>query len=485
MTRVTHLIFRGFLLALALFFSLAGCTQMGFYSVLGDKLVVDTLSVGPTNVTVQPGGTITFVATGGNPPYAFSIASVGSAPPAPTLTTAGVYVAGSTKGTDTIEVTDASGTVAAATVSVTSAVTNVDYTVTAASFPTTGTSGNTIPAGSTFILSNAGSAGGTKPVSWWVYMSTSSTLGSGASVLTSGTTAALGPGATSSVNVSWTWPAGSGTRYLFVMVAAADDLNQANNTFSVPATVALNPSQVDYVVPTVTGPGGSAAAGSAVSGTFQFRNAGTNNGGQNVTWSVFASMDNVLDASDVLVASGSYGSALNAGVTSSVVTFNGNWPSASANYYLIVHVAAADDLDPLNNSGVSASQTAVGLNEAPSSPHDSALLTNAFNLGVTLQPGMTVSMAGSVLSSESDDIIAFDSGTASTITFTMIWTGSFDVQHSIMTAPSTYLSGSGVVGGSSLSWTWTVDAANTPRWLDIKNPLLANVGAYSLVISAN
>jgi hypothetical protein len=176
---------------------------------------------------------------------------------------------------------------------------------------------------------------------------------------------------------------------------------------------------------------------------------------------------------------------LNAGVTSAAINFTGTWPAASGNYYVIVQVTSSEDVNPANNSGVSGSQTAVGLDEAPSGLHDSPLLTNAFDLGVTLQPGMTFSLAGTLLGTESNDIVAFNTGTAGSVTFSMVWTGNNDVQFQTMSAPSTSIAGTGIAGGSSLSWTWTVDAANAPRWLDIQNPLLANIGAYTLVIQAN
>src|SRR5208337_3392063 len=100
----------------------------------------------PASATINSGGGLTFVATGGTAPYTFSITSSGSAPPAPTINpVTGVYKAGSTLGVDvdTIRVTDAAFATATASVTVTNAVTNVNYTVIGATtfLPTTGTAG--------------------------------------------------------------------------------------------------------------------------------------------------------------------------------------------------------------------------------------------------------------------------------------------------------------------------------------------------------
>jgi hypothetical protein len=460
---------------------LAGCQMSLFYQTLGNKVLAPPLSIAPPSVVTRPGGVVTFIATGGTPPYTFSLAAVGTAPPAPTInSTTGAYIAGSTLGTDSIQVIDKTSAKATAKVTVTAAVTNVDYTVASASFPTTDIAGFTLAGGYRFTIQNIGVAPGTQQVSWWVFMSPTNTLGGGAAILENGTTGALGPGATANIGVSWTWPSVTGTYYLFVVLAANDDLNQSNNTFG-PLTETLTAPQVDY---TIVGPGGITTAGSTISGTFQIRNIGTNDGTQNVAWAVYASVFNVLNASAIRIASATTG-PLNAGITSIPPIAFSSGPLASGNYYLIATVSSPEDVNPVNDTVVTAIPTAVGLNEAPSGLHDNPLLTNAFNLGVTLQPGMILSLAGSLLSSESDDIFAFNTGTATTITFSMVWTGSYNVNFQTMSGPSTYLSGNGVLGGSSLTWTWTVDVGNANRWLDIQNPALANVGPYTLLIQAN
>jgi hypothetical protein len=444
------------------------------------------LALTPPGTTINAGGTLAFVATGGTAPYTFSITVSGSAPPAPTINPiTGVYKAGSALGVDTIRVTDSTSSIAAANVTVTNAVTNVDYTVTSAIFPTLGTGGTSIPVGPyTFALRNIGSANGTKTVSWWVFMSSSSTLGSGATVLESGTTAALGAGATSNVGVSWTWPAASGPMYLFVLVAADDDQNQSNNTYSVPSPVVLSPPDVDYTVSSVVGPGGTASQGFAINGSFTLNNVGTNNGSQAMNWSVFAF--NTVDGSNTLVESGTAG-ALNAG-SFSIINLNSStdkWPLISGNYYLMVQISAADDVNPANNTGTSTSQTAVGLDATPTEPHNTT--ANAFNLGLTFRPGMSVSLGGTLSSSETDDIWEFNTGTANTITFTMVWAANQKVQFSAITSipsfPTTLLGP--LVNGTTLAWTWTPDGASAPRYLDIQNLMSANVGAYTLTISAN
>lgn len=295
----------------------------------------------PTSATLNSGGTLTFIATGGTAPYTFSITSAGSSPPAPTINAAtGVYTAGSNLGVDTIRVTDSTSAIATASVTVTNAVTNVNYTVTGAAFPTSGTAGVAIAAGSyTFTVQNSGSANGTQPVNWVVFLSSSSTLGSGATILETGSVASgLGAGASANVGVSWVWPNVGGTMYLYVHVSANDDLTQFN--YSVPSTVTLTLPSVDYTVSNVAPSGGSASVGSAVSGgSFQLNNVGGVNGVQPVNWSVFAY--NPSTASYILVGSGATTSGVN-GLSSTSVSFTGTWPSVAGSYYLIVQVSAAD-----------------------------------------------------------------------------------------------------------------------------------------------
>ncbi len=81
---------------------------------------VSTIAITPPSATVAPGGTLTFVASGGSGSYIYAITANGSGGTVNALT--GAYLAGPLSGVaDTVEATDSKGNFAAATVSVASA----------------------------------------------------------------------------------------------------------------------------------------------------------------------------------------------------------------------------------------------------------------------------------------------------------------------------------------------------------------------------
>jgi len=98
---------------------LAGFTVM--LAAAGPALVsraaaAPALTISPASGKVAPGGSLAFKASGGKAPYTWSLAANASGA---SLSGSGEYTAGQTAGvTDRVQVTDASGTSATASVSV-------------------------------------------------------------------------------------------------------------------------------------------------------------------------------------------------------------------------------------------------------------------------------------------------------------------------------------------------------------------------------
>ncbi len=368
-------------------------------------------------------------------------------------------------------------------VSVSYVTTAVDYTIAAV-----GSTGGTVAGGAasgSFTLQNAGSANGGQAVSWTVYVSTTSILGTGSTVISSGSTSPLASGVSTPITFSGTWQASPGTYYLIAAVSAADDVNAANNSLA-SAGVSITAANVDYAVTAVTCTGGTPVPASPVTGSFKLANNGPNNGTQYVTWQAYASLNNVLDGPDVLVASGT-NAPLAAGAPAVTIMFSGQWPLSYGNYQLIVKVTVPVDVDvsTANNVGVTASATAVGFfNEDTFEPNDNPNLSDAYNLGVTFQPGMSICITGSMPVSDVYDIMGFNTGTASSLSFSWSWTTTTAVNLYIVSAPNTALTGVTTTSGKTLSFFWSVDLSNTNRWVALNAPSAPYPGAQTLIITA-
>ncbi len=237
-------------------------------------------------------------------------------------------------------------TTANATVTVTNISSSVDYTVPVTNFPATGTAGTAIPGGFDFTIQNSGSAAGSQTVTWKVYISANGILDSGDTIISSGSIAALASGGTNVVPLTGTWPVFGGPYFLIAEAVASDDLTTGNNVSGAGA-ITLNPPNIDYSVTVVNNTGGT-TTGAAIAGNFTVNNGGADNGSQPVYWTAYVSTDTILDGSDPVIDSGST-AALNAGASSGAITFSGTWPGTPATYYLIVQVAASDDVNGANN----------------------------------------------------------------------------------------------------------------------------------------
>jgi len=228
---------------------------------------------------------------------------------------------------------------------------NVDYTVS----PVTSTGGTTAgkPLTGSFTYTNNGTNAGAQPVYWTAYVSSDATLQLGTdTVIDSGTAGPLGATpSSSSVPFTGTWPAAPGTWHLIVSVSSPDDIVPTNN-ITASGALAITAPNVDYTVQSVNNTAGT-VAGDPLSGTFTYRNGGTQDGSQTVVWTAYVSSDATLQiGTDTVIDSGVV-PALAAATTSGAITFNGAWPSAAGSWYLIIAVTVSEDVAPGNNTGVS------------------------------------------------------------------------------------------------------------------------------------
>jgi hypothetical protein len=450
---------------------------------------VGALAISPPLVTMGPGGSLRFMATGGTPPYTFSLTANGSGTASVDAAT-GDYTAGVSLGTDQVQVMDSASATRTATVTVSAAVTNVDYTVSATSFPAAGLGGTDIPASAYFTIKNNGSAIGTKPVSWWLYISANTTLGSGDLLLASGSTAGgLAAGATLDVYPTGKWPAESGNRWLFVMLAAADDLGLGNNT-STGSAMTLDPPDVNYTVPlaqiTYTAPTPTAPA-TIIAGTFRVLNAGTSGGAQWVSWLVYASTDQTVDGVDILVAAGST-PPLTAGALSPTIPC-GEWPLNYGDYFLLFQVSSPEDINLTDDTTSIGFATPVGIYQAIVQNGNCNNLTFYTDLtGVVLKPSMSVKVRSTGFpAGQMDHLFRLHTGTASTVTASWVLDAGLQAIGIFYYKPpgSPYLDGYWSPTLNTISLTFTIDAPPGYRWIDLYNRWSVDLGPYTLYITAN
>lgn len=344
------------------------------------------------------------------------------------------------------------------------------------------------PLAGTFDLQNQGAAGGACTVYWTAYVSADAVWDAGDTIVDSGSSGALAAGVTNpGISFGGTWPSTAGTFFLLVRADASDDVAPSDNT-GASGAVTVDPRQVDYTVSQVSYLGGTPMPGREVNGNFRYQNAGTHHGTLTVSWTAYASRDASLDASDAFVASGGGLSALAAGTSSGLIPFAGAWPAAFGDYYLLVRLWAGEDVDTLNNTGATGAPTAVGCFAESEENGDCTNLVGVDVLGVTLRPGMSVRIAGTMPAGDSDDVFHFNTGTAARVTLAIGWDGaSADCSFRVYTAPGTFiLPGYGISGTNGFSYTWTVDSPNTDRWIDFHKPEppSLDLGNYLFYITA-
>ena len=300
---------------------------------------------------------------------------------------------------------------------------NVDYDVTDVDFPAAGAAGAAVAGGRSFTIRNIGAGAGTQPVSWAVYVSSDGTVSAGDTILCSDAVTII-----PNIPFSGTWPLRTGSHYLLVRVSAYDDANHGNDLgFSAELTlVRVVWHGSGFRGREIPGrragahPGERPRPGGAVDGTFQYTNIGSHAGTAALGWSVFASMNESLDASDVYIASGT-AAGLAAGATSAAIPFSGTWPLTYGQYHLLVKITAADDLGTTDILA----PTAIGLyDETPFiEPNSEVDLAPCIDLGVALKPGMRLRIDGSMDATDAHDIFGFDTGSAGFVTVSVHWTG--------------------------------------------------------------
>jgi hypothetical protein len=351
---------------------------------------------------------------------------------------------------------------------------NVNYDV----LTVTNTGGTTAgdPMAGEFSVRNVGAALGTSTLYWIAYRSDDAILTIGTDyAIDSGSTAALPDFNPLTIPFGNAWPSAIvvETYYLFVSVFAADDISSANDT-DMSAVVTVNPPNVDYIVQSVAVDVGLRRPAQPVSGTFRYHNSGLHAGtpSQTLNWEVYASKENTtIDANDTLVAYGTGLPAQGSGATSGDIPWAGSWPLSHGDYYIVVRVACAEDVNTANNAGSTALPDTIGVyNETAMEPNDDYVgLTNPVPLGITLQPGMTVKITGSLANADRDDVFQFNTGTAARVVVTVAWSiNDQNVRIWFMDGPNSFVDGvSGL--SASMSLDWAVDAAGVSRWIDLDN----------------
>jgi len=216
----------------------------------------------------------------------------------------------------------------------------------------------------TFDIVNLGGEEGVYDISWEVYASDDAVLSIGTDDLVAESGGSpLSPLASElpyeNLSINGTWPDSAGEYYLIVKIAADDDSAAENDvTAAGPFTLVTPP---DYIIEGVEFILGNELPGTELSetGTYNFNiHENIDSGGsQIIGWEVFVSLDPVLNTFDHELTNGTI-SPLDALGTSPVISFNdvtyeSRWPEMGSYYYVIINIAAGDDINLTNNTWVS------------------------------------------------------------------------------------------------------------------------------------
>jgi len=275
-----------------------------------------SLGITPSSQTVYTGGLITFSPVGGTAPFSYAVTSNGSG--APVMGGPG-YTAGSSPGTDTVTVTDADLDTAQATITVQAKPLSISP------------DSITVYVNQTVHFS---SVGGDGPFSYEVVLPASS-------------------GA----------PPMSGSQYTAGPIPGTDTVRLTDSydgrTRDATVTVVDTASTVDYeATPVVSIVPADVLTGSNFDAEFSIINNGTTAGSKNIEWTVYASTDTAIGGTDDRIAASGSLAGTAAGSTTPV-PFTGTWPGEAGSFYLLVDVAAADDLQTADNRNQSASATQI------------------------------------------------------------------------------------------------------------------------------
>jgi hypothetical protein len=226
---------------------------------------------------------------------------------------------------------------------------------------------STVAAGGTLGVAigygNAGSVATANASTAKVYLSTSPTCCSGASLLaTQSISSGLAVATPQSATPSGTVPSTPGTYYVHLVMnegTTTAERETANNKLVASGTVAV--TAPDFVIDSVKGPSSYTAGGTGTVPVY-IRNIG-NGSGVPSTIGVYLSADNTYDGSDVIIGSLNDGTALGAG-GSRTENVSVTIPSAQASgsYYIIARVDASSavaESNEGNNTGVRSGQVTI------------------------------------------------------------------------------------------------------------------------------
>jgi hypothetical protein len=310
------------------------------------------LSVTPAATDVAVNATITFTASGGYPPYSYTVMSGEGTVDA----RSGVYFAPGSDGESVIRVTDQVNNIVEASVRVVvPTTTNVAYQATNVSADTGWTAGELFSG--YFSYTNKGSDPGTHSIEYQVFASADTSLQYGADFLVAGgwTDPLIAGESSDPVYFDGTWPTTPGTYYLILsLITAPDDLTTNDNVVvSIGSVTTSGPPApfVDYMVEGPMTAGATAQSGDSIYETFVLYNNGDDDGGVMIYWNAYISADDVLDVNDMPIDSGSVAPVASGNYSDPIPVDQGEWPvvADSQDLYLIIQVHATDDVDLYNN----------------------------------------------------------------------------------------------------------------------------------------
>lgn len=298
------------------------------------------LTLSPVSVDVYISTSSTFTASGGVPPYTYSLTTgtvLGSI-----NTTTGLYTAPVTIGKDTVTVQDSTGSTVSSAVNIInpraiSTYTLKDFVVNSgvnvvAKAPVTGSFKVNSPVNGTNGM-------------FWNILCTSG--GFPDTVIDSGTISAgvITQGVDYTVSFSGNWPERVGS---YILVLNAYFVGASTTITPISSTTYHAAQGVDYRIKQIVCDFTYAASGSPATISIQIENIG-DNGTAGITWQAYLSADDNIGSDDILISSGSTSSVSN--LTPETVLVNCIWPSAG-DYILYARISSSDDNNSNNNQHV-------------------------------------------------------------------------------------------------------------------------------------
>lgn len=278
------------------------------------------LEVSPANAIVAPTGSVTIQPTGGIPPYTFEVVDGDG------TIVENVFTAPNAPGDVRIAVRDSVGTVREVIVSVQNVMLPLAI----------------VPAADTVFLGDSitfAATGGSGSYSFSLTQNQS-----GGSLTGAVYTAGFTPGTD--------------------VVTATDDELGITATATLTVATAPLPNHVDYDVTSLTLGTHGVEVRQALDGTLTIANLGPGAGGNDISWTVYASTDETVGGGDYVVASGvlpplGADDGAPGGSDETSVAFSGSWPGQPDSYFLVASLSAVDDTAIANNFGSNGTATVI------------------------------------------------------------------------------------------------------------------------------